>query len=99
MRFLAGPMAAPLAGLFALCLRAFAAVAIQDVTVIDVVSGTPRPHQTVIIERDRIAAIGPAASTAIREGATIVNGKGKFLIPGLWDMRSEERRVGKECRS
>jgi imidazolonepropionase-like amidohydrolase len=82
MRFLAGALPA----LCVLCLRVSAAVAIQDVTVVDIASGAPRLHQTVLIQRDRIVAIGATASTPIPDGSTIVSGKGRFLIPGLWDM-------------
>jgi len=63
-------------------LPSWAAIAIHDVTVIDVVGGTARLHQDVIIRGDRIVAIGGPVPAAAR----IVNGRGKFLIPGLWDM-------------
>jgi adenine deaminase len=62
-----------------------AAVAIQDVTVIDIATGTARPHLTLIIDGERIRTMGPAASTTIPKGVATVDGKGKFLIPGLWD--------------
>src|SRR5579871_3799020 len=62
--------------------HARAAIAIQDVTVIDVVTATALPHRTVIIDGDRIKALfGPVPA-----GARVVSGRGKFLIPGLWDM-------------
>jgi hypothetical protein len=41
---------------------------------------------TVIVEGDRIAAIPRNGRARIRTGATIVDGRGKYLIPGLWDM-------------
>jgi imidazolonepropionase-like amidohydrolase len=41
---------------------------------------------TVVIERQRISALGPSVSTAIPRGAKIIAGSGKFLIPGLADM-------------
>ncbi len=75
-----------LAACVAACLPALAAVAIQDVTVIDVSAGTARPHLTLIVDGDRIRSLGPAASTTVPKGVAIVDGKGKFLIPGLWDM-------------
>jgi imidazolonepropionase-like amidohydrolase len=59
---------------------------ITDVTVIDVVAGKARPAQTVVIAGDRIAAIGPAATTRAACGAKVISGTGKYLIPGLWDM-------------
>jgi imidazolonepropionase-like amidohydrolase len=42
--------------------------------------------QTVVIEKDRVAAIGPSSSTEIPSGARVLDGSGKFLIPGLADM-------------
>ncbi|HUA86937.1 MAG TPA: amidohydrolase family protein [Bryobacteraceae bacterium] len=59
-----------------------AAIVIKDVTVIDVVGGSAQPHRNVVIKGDRIASIG----AAIPPGARIVNGRGRFLIPGLWNM-------------
>jgi imidazolonepropionase-like amidohydrolase len=41
---------------------------------------------TVIADGDRIVAIGPWKKTRIPGKAVVVNGTGKFLIPGLWDM-------------
>ncbi len=63
-----------------------ATVAINDVTVVDVRTGALLADQTVILERNHIASVGPRKSTKNPKGATSVNGKGYFLIPGLWDM-------------
>ena len=41
---------------------------------------------TVIVDRDRIVAVGPWRKTHIPKKAVVVDGAGKFLIPGLWDM-------------
>jgi imidazolonepropionase-like amidohydrolase len=41
--------------------------------------------QTVIVDRGAIRHIGPAADTAIPAGAQIIDGRGKTLVPGLWD--------------
>jgi hypothetical protein len=61
-------------------------VAIQDVAVVDVSASTVHPHMTVLIEGENIKIIGTAAAVHPPPGARIVNGTGKFLIPGLWDM-------------
>lgn len=63
-------------------------LAITYVTVIDVLAGKAQPAQTVVIKRDRIAAVGPTATTRATDGAKIIDGTGKFLIPGLWDMHA-----------
>ncbi len=41
--------------------------------------------QTVIVKDGVIAAAGPSAAIPVPAGAVIVDGKGKTLIPGLWD--------------
>ena len=53
---------------------------------IDVASGATHPDNTVLVSGNRITFVGPAASATIPPGARILDGRGKFLIPGLWDM-------------
>jgi imidazolonepropionase-like amidohydrolase len=57
--------------------------AITNVTVIDAVHGA-RSNQTVIYENDRIVAVTSAEEPTT--AANQIDGSGKFLIPGLWDM-------------
>jgi imidazolonepropionase-like amidohydrolase len=40
----------------------------------------------VVIVGDRIADIGKAGRLRVPAGARMIDGRGKFLIPGLWDM-------------
>jgi imidazolonepropionase-like amidohydrolase len=61
-------------------------IAIAHVTVIDVTGAPPQPDATVLIAGQRIFAIGPSSSTIVPRGAKIIDGQGKFLIPGLVDM-------------
>jgi len=61
-------------------------LAISDVTVIDATGAPARPNMTVIVTGDRITNIGNTAEVVIPENAHVIEGKGKFLIPGLWDM-------------
>src|SRR2546421_11207812 len=42
-------------------------------------------NSTVIIAGSRIEAIGPAASTPVPAGAARIDGKGKWVVPGLID--------------
>jgi imidazolonepropionase-like amidohydrolase len=65
---------------------AFQLVAITHVTAIDVERGTARGDMTVVIDGQRIAAVGPSGSVGIPGGARRIDGRGKWLIPGLWDM-------------
>jgi len=62
------------------------ALAIRNVTIVPVTGGPSLPASTVIVRGDRIAAIGPVSAVAIPSGARIVDGTGKFLLPGLIDM-------------
>jgi len=59
---------------------------LKNVTVVDVRTGALQPDQTVILERDRIAYVGPSKSAKYPRNAPIVDCRGLFLIPGLWDM-------------
>jgi hypothetical protein len=56
------------------------------VSVIDVASGGTRRDNTVLISGNRITSVGPASSARVPSGARVIDGHGKFLIPGLWDM-------------
>jgi hypothetical protein len=60
--------------------------AITHVNVIDVIHGTAKPDCTVVIRGNRISDIGPASAVK-PPAAQMVDGSGKFLIPGLWDMQ------------
>lgn len=64
------------------------AVVIRDVTLVDVVAGTLRPHMTVVVVGTRITDVGPATGIRAPRGARVIEGSGRFLIPGLWDMHS-----------
>jgi imidazolonepropionase-like amidohydrolase len=60
---------------------------IHDVTLIDATGAPAKPHQTVIVEGGKITAIDNSAmGFAGKLPGTHVDGTGKFLIPGLWDM-------------
>lgn len=62
------------------------ALVIAHVTVIDVVIGKTLPDMNVVVEGERIKQAGPARQVKIPADAQVVDGAGKFLIPGLWDM-------------
>lgn len=57
---------------------------IQNVTVIDATGVDARPGMSVRIEHGQITAI--KKKIKVRKGADKIDGTGKFLIPGLWDM-------------
>src|SRR5207237_3483798 len=61
-------------------------VAIAHVSVVDVVSGEIHQDNTVVISGNRITFVGAAAGARVPKNARVIDGRGKFLIPGLWDM-------------
>ena len=61
-------------------------IAITDVSVIDVEGGRASAARTVIVSEGRILAIDAPSKAQIPPGAQRVDGRGRFLIPGLVDM-------------
>src|SRR5262245_65960501 len=60
-----------------------ATLAIVDATVVPMDSDRELPHQTVLIDRDAIVAVGPVATTPVPAGAQRVEGAGKWLVAGV----------------
>jgi len=96
-------VAVAVAGLAAPCAAGAQALVVTNVTVIDPGSSPQAAPGPVVVEGGRIRAIGPAAR--IPAGARVVDGRGGFVIAGLWDMhahfaaltpigRAPERYVG-----
>ncbi len=84
-----------IASLFAIpvCAIAQQVVVIRNVTVIPMTGAGPLARQTVIVQGDRIAAIGPTASVRIPARASVVDGSGKYLIPGLFEMHAHTSKT------
>jgi imidazolonepropionase-like amidohydrolase len=61
-------------------------IAIQHVSVIDATGSAVQPDRTLLVNEGRIEWIGPARRARVPKGASVVNGLGKYVIPGLWDM-------------
>lgn len=59
---------------------------IANVAVIPMTSETVLSDATVVVRDGRIVSIGPTADAKVPAGARRVDGRGKFLIPGLADM-------------
>ncbi|MBS1978785.1 MAG: amidohydrolase family protein [Bacteroidetes bacterium] len=60
-------------------------VAITGVSVFNSVTGKLMADQTVIIDKDRITQVGKSKKVKAPAGARVIDGKGKVLLPGLWD--------------
>lgn len=63
-----------------------AAIYIKHVTVIDTETGKETTDQTVLVSGGKIADIANSKDLVPPGNAQIVDGSGKYLIPGLWDM-------------
>jgi len=61
-------------------------VAFVNVNVIPMDRNGVVADQTVIVSGGRIAAVGPASSTPVPDGALRVDASGKYLVPGLAEM-------------
>jgi imidazolonepropionase-like amidohydrolase len=60
--------------------------AFTNVNVIPMDAERVLAEQNVIVTGGQISAIGPAASTAVPAGATQIDGRGKYLLPGIAEM-------------
>ena len=68
-------------------------LAIVGATMIDGTGKPPIPDAAVILEDGRIVAAGPRASVRVPAGATVIDARGKTLLPGLWDMHAHFEQV------
>jgi imidazolonepropionase-like amidohydrolase len=68
----------------------FPPVTITNVTIIDVTGGPSQGHRTVVVRDGKIADVHYSEPSSGRVKGVLVNGTGKFLIPGLWDMHVHE---------
>ena len=60
--------------------------AISGAALIDATGAAPISDSVVIVRDGRIAAAGPRKSVAIPRGMPVVDGAGRTLLPGLWEM-------------
>lgn len=62
-----------------------ASLAFDHVNVVDVVNGQVLPDRTVIVDQGRIVSVQRSSPTP-PNALQLVDGRGAYLIPGLWDM-------------
>jgi imidazolonepropionase-like amidohydrolase len=65
-------------------------IAITHATVIDATGAPAQRDMTVIVANRTITDVGKSSAVAIPKGAVTIDARGKFLIPGLWDMHVHE---------
>ena len=79
------------------------AVVITNASIVDASAAVPVRVGSIVIEDGRITAVG--TSVPVPAGASAIDARGKFVVPGLWDMhahlaaltpvgRAPERYVG-----
>jgi imidazolonepropionase-like amidohydrolase len=61
-------------------------VAFVNVNVLPMDSERVLTGHTVLVQGGRITAVGPAGEVQVPEGATVVQGEGRYLMPGLAEM-------------
>ncbi len=64
------------------------------VTIIDATGTPPKSDMTVVVADNRITELGRSGKVRVPKGAQVVDAKGKFLIPGLWDMHVHLAKAG-----
>ena len=73
---------------------AFSAQAQEDqtifynATIVDVQSGKLLKNQEVIVSKGKIQAVRPISKISRHKDAQIINAKGKYIVPGFWDMHA-----------
>ena len=75
------------------CAASAQAVVITDVTVINPRPRNVQAHRSVLIDAGRIRSIVAASSRAPKD-ARLIDGRKKFLIPGLWDAHVHLTKTG-----
>ena len=63
---------------------------IAHVNLIDATGGPVQADITVIVRGKQIVEIGKSGKVVVSKAAKVVEGRGKYLIPGLWDMHVHE---------
>jgi hypothetical protein len=63
-------------------------LAFEGTTVVDVDGGRLLHDHTVVITGRRVQTVGPRAKVRIPKGARVIDARGKYLIPGLWEMHA-----------
>lgn len=61
------------------------AVAFTHVKLFDADGKRFLEDQTVVVEKNKIVSVGPANAVKVPAGAQMIDGRGKMLLPGLWD--------------
>ena len=72
--------------------------AIAHVTIINPGSGKTQPDTTIVIHEHSILSVVPAKDFKPSPSIRVIDGSGKFLIPGLWDMHAHFRDANRDLK-
>ncbi|MGQ0384273.1 MAG: amidohydrolase family protein [Gammaproteobacteria bacterium] len=86
---------AALALAFLACAQAGAeSLVLSGGTVVDGYGGPPIANGVVVIEGDRIVAVGGRGQVPVPDGARVISTEGMTVLPGLWDLQVRTMRLG-----
>ena len=68
-------------------------LAIVGATLIDGTGSAPIPDAVVVVKQGRIVAVGARSKTKVPKHATVLDARGKAILPGLWDMHAHFEQV------
>jgi imidazolonepropionase-like amidohydrolase len=69
------------------------AVAIEHVRLFDSEHDVMRDDQTVVVSGDHFAAVGPSSSVQVPRDAERIDGSGKTIVPGMFDMHAHAQAL------
>ncbi len=87
-------LVAAMAGCVAALSAQAAALVLSGGTVIDGYGNPPIANGVVVIDGDRILAVGGLDVVPVPEGAEVISTEGMTVLPGLWDMQVQLMRLG-----
>lgn len=68
--------------------RPEAGLALVGAALFDPETGAVTPGRTIVVEGDRITAVGADGEVEVPAGARRIDARGKTVLPGLWDMHT-----------
>ena len=68
-------------------------LALVGATLVDATGAPAVPNATVVVEKGRIVAAGPGASTPVPPGTRRIDVTGKTIVPGLWDNHAHLHQI------
>jgi imidazolonepropionase-like amidohydrolase len=73
-------------------------LAITHVTVINPGFSQTQSNMTILIRGDEIILVGNSQVISVPRSATVIDGTGEFVIPGLWDMHTHFRDAKRDLK-